>query len=277
MLNSINRLPESLLCTLGALGWLALASHSPLALGWAKRLKEHLLNSPIAPKPELHFAECTHLAPANGRPRRMAYWQWGDPHAQRVVLCVHGLSRQGRDFDVLAQALCARSPQTLRVVCPDVAGRGHSDWLGRPNGLPVAHLCGRHVGLGGAFAGPSARGASGLGGHQHGRVSSACCWLGKPPCSKPAPPGCRSPVWCSMTWGRWWPGVSSSGCALISGRPANSTACKPVPTTCAASPLVLARTPMPNGWPSARPCSSPCPRAAGRCITTPRWPSQCMP
>ena len=62
----------------------------------------------------------------------MAYWQWGDPHAPRVVLCVHGLSRQGRDFDVLAQALCARSPHPLRVVCPDVAGRGHSDWLADP-------------------------------------------------------------------------------------------------------------------------------------------------
>ena len=62
----------------------------------------------------------------------MAYWQWGDPQAQHVVLCVHGLSRQGRDFDVLAQALCARSPHPLRVVCPDVAGRGRSDGLADP-------------------------------------------------------------------------------------------------------------------------------------------------
>jgi len=42
---------------------------------------------------------------------------------------VHGLSRQGRDFDTLAQALVARSAQPLRVVCPDVVGRGRSDWL----------------------------------------------------------------------------------------------------------------------------------------------------
>jgi pimeloyl-ACP methyl ester carboxylesterase len=41
------------------------------------------------------------------------------------VLCVHGLSRNGRDFDYLAAAL-----QTKRhVICPDLAGRGRSDWL----------------------------------------------------------------------------------------------------------------------------------------------------
>lgn len=62
----------------------------------------------------------------------MAYWQWGDPAAAHVVVCAHGLSRQGRDFDVLAQALVARAPAPLRVVCPDVAGRGRSDWLKDP-------------------------------------------------------------------------------------------------------------------------------------------------
>jgi len=82
--------------------------------------------------PDLHFLACPSLPHADGRVRRMAYWQWGDPQAQHVVLCVHGLSRQGRDFDVLAQALCARSAQPLRVVCPDVAGRGHSDGLADP-------------------------------------------------------------------------------------------------------------------------------------------------
>ena len=82
--------------------------------------------------PDLHFLACPGLPHDDGRARRMAYWQWGDPQAQHVVLCVHGLSRQGRDFDVLAQALCARSPQPLRVVCPDVAGRGRSDGLADP-------------------------------------------------------------------------------------------------------------------------------------------------
>ncbi|MFA5663327.1 alpha/beta fold hydrolase [Castellaniella sp.] len=56
---------------------------------------------------------------------RMAYWEWGDPANDRVLLCVHGLTRSGRDFDHLARALQGE----YRVICPDVAGRGRSDWL----------------------------------------------------------------------------------------------------------------------------------------------------
>lgn len=67
----------------------------------------------------------------------MAWWQWGNPQARHVVMCVHGLSRQGRDFDVLAQALCARGGDDLQVVCPDVVGRGRSDWLKDPMGYQV--------------------------------------------------------------------------------------------------------------------------------------------
>lgn len=65
----------------------------------------------------------------------MAYWQWGNPASAHVVVCVHGLSRQGRDFDTLARDLCAQAealPGGIRVVCPDVAGRGESDWLADP-------------------------------------------------------------------------------------------------------------------------------------------------
>ena len=78
-------------------------------------------------EPTLNYVLCPD---AHGG-HRMAYWQWGNPLSTHVLVCVHGLSRQGRDFDVLAQALCERSGNTLRVVCPDVAGRGRSDWLGR--------------------------------------------------------------------------------------------------------------------------------------------------
>lgn len=70
----------------------------------------------------------------------MAYWQWGQTDSPHVVLCVHGLTRQGRDFDALAQALCAQAAQQpggIRVVCPDVAGRGESDWLKDPMGYQV--------------------------------------------------------------------------------------------------------------------------------------------
>ncbi|ODU08484.1 MAG: alpha/beta hydrolase [Rubrivivax sp. SCN 71-131] len=64
---------------------------------------------------------------------RMAYWEWGDPANERVLVCVHGLSRQGRDFDTLAADLCGH----YRVVCPDVVGRGRSDWLADAMGYAI--------------------------------------------------------------------------------------------------------------------------------------------
>jgi pimeloyl-ACP methyl ester carboxylesterase len=64
---------------------------------------------------------------------RMGYWEWGARDNPRVVVCVHGLTRQGRDFDTLARALAVDH----RVICPDVAGRGQSDWLADPNGYQV--------------------------------------------------------------------------------------------------------------------------------------------
>ena len=59
---------------------------------------------------------------------RMAYLEWGDPKNERVLVCVHGLTRGARDFERLAQAMSDR----YRVVCPDVAGRCDSDWLADP-------------------------------------------------------------------------------------------------------------------------------------------------
>ncbi|MBI3044047.1 MAG: alpha/beta hydrolase [Betaproteobacteria bacterium] len=56
---------------------------------------------------------------------RLHYLDWGSPDAGRIVICAHGLTRNCRDFDVLAQALLP----DFRVVCPDFAGRGKSDWL----------------------------------------------------------------------------------------------------------------------------------------------------
>jgi pimeloyl-ACP methyl ester carboxylesterase len=56
---------------------------------------------------------------------RIHYTDWGSPDAERIVICVHGLTRNGRDFDTLAQALLP----DFRVICPDVVGRGKSDWL----------------------------------------------------------------------------------------------------------------------------------------------------
>jgi pimeloyl-ACP methyl ester carboxylesterase len=57
---------------------------------------------------------------------RLAYTEWPGPsHDAPVLLCVHGLTRNSRDFDVLAQALSAH----YRVICPDMPGRGKSEWL----------------------------------------------------------------------------------------------------------------------------------------------------
>ena len=64
---------------------------------------------------------------------RMAYTEWGAPDNPRLLLCVHGLTRNGRDFDRLAKALSAH----YRVVCPDVVGRGQSGRLRDPAGYTV--------------------------------------------------------------------------------------------------------------------------------------------
>jgi pimeloyl-ACP methyl ester carboxylesterase len=64
----------------------------------------------------------------------MAYAQWGARDNPRVLLCVHGMSRNGSDFSQLARALAA----DYRVVCPDLVGRGRSDWLRDPAGYSIA-------------------------------------------------------------------------------------------------------------------------------------------
>ena len=84
-------------------------------------------------EPKLNYLLCPDAGPGH----HMAYWSWGPADASHVVVCVHGLSRQGRDFDVLAQALVARSNHPLQVICPDVVGRGKSDWLTDPSGYQI--------------------------------------------------------------------------------------------------------------------------------------------
>lgn len=64
----------------------------------------------------------------------MAYKEWGDPGNKKVLVCVHGVTRVADDFDNLAAALC----DEYRVICPDIVGRGRSDWLREPRyyGIP---------------------------------------------------------------------------------------------------------------------------------------------
>ena len=79
----------------------------------------------VQSSPRLDYVVCASPSGVH----RMAYWEWGDPANKKVLLCVHGLTRSGRDFDALAQALSAE----YRVVCPDIVGRGRSDYLTNPD------------------------------------------------------------------------------------------------------------------------------------------------
>lgn len=60
-----------------------------------------------------------------GRDHSLAWTEWGDRDNPRVLVCAHGLSRNGRDFDFLAREMASE----YRVVCPDYPGRGRSSWL----------------------------------------------------------------------------------------------------------------------------------------------------
>lgn len=81
-------------------------------------------------QPRLRFVNCLDTTGLH----RMAYWDWAGPSADAPVLvCVHGLSRQGRDFDALARLMSDR----YRVICPDVVGRGRSGWLRQPAGYQI--------------------------------------------------------------------------------------------------------------------------------------------
>ncbi|MCU6433086.1 alpha/beta hydrolase [Undibacterium sp. Jales W-56] len=59
---------------------------------------------------------------------RVSYKEWGDPRNPRVLLCVHGVTRVADDFDALAAVMA----DSYRVICPDIVGRGQSDWLRNP-------------------------------------------------------------------------------------------------------------------------------------------------
>lgn len=63
---------------------------------------------------------------------KMAYLDWRRHTDGNTLVCVHGLTRNSHDFDTLAESLLTSVPSIGRVVCPDVVGRGASDWLKDP-------------------------------------------------------------------------------------------------------------------------------------------------
>lgn len=60
---------------------------------------------------------------------RITYMDWGDRSNPDILICVHGLTRNSRDFDAISKVLS----EEYRVICMDVAGRGDSDWLVKPD------------------------------------------------------------------------------------------------------------------------------------------------
>lgn len=58
-------------------------------------------------------------------PHKLSYAEWGSPNADKLLVCIHGLTMNGRSFDWLARALS----EDYRVICPDMPGRGKSEWL----------------------------------------------------------------------------------------------------------------------------------------------------
>ena len=124
-------------------------------------------------EPRLHFVQCL-----SGRGlHRMAYWEWGDAANDTILVCVHGLTRQGRDFDVLARAMLDR----YRIVCPDVVGRGRSDWLADPMGYALPQYVADMVTL---LARLNARTVHWLGTSMGGLIGLGVAALGHSPVSK---------------------------------------------------------------------------------------------
>ncbi len=84
-------------------------------------MREYFCEVPLLGKKEKH---------------QLHYIEWGDAEAAKVMFCVHGLTRNARDFDFLAQRFVEEG---YRVVCPDMAGRGKSAWLASPKlyGYPL--------------------------------------------------------------------------------------------------------------------------------------------
>jgi cobalt-zinc-cadmium efflux system protein len=85
---------------------------------------DEVRSPPVIHQGDTFYVHCAH----GNSTHRMAYHTWGDPNNDKVLLCVHGLTRRGSDFKTLAEAMC----KDYYVVCPDVVGRGDSEHLSNP-------------------------------------------------------------------------------------------------------------------------------------------------
>lgn len=83
-----------------------------------------VIPSEVTTSVEIDYVQCISAVGLH----RMAYRSWGKRNNPNLIICVHGLTRRATDFNILAQRLS----QDYRVICPDVVGRGDSDWLTDP-------------------------------------------------------------------------------------------------------------------------------------------------
>ncbi len=70
---------------------------------------------------------------ASGTAHEVHWTEWGTQENEHVVICSHGLTRNGRDFDYLAKKLGVY----CRLVCPDYPGRGSSPKLTNPQNYSI--------------------------------------------------------------------------------------------------------------------------------------------
>lgn len=71
--------------------------------------------------------EIKYLSQCPPRPHHIFYKEWGDSSNPNALLCAHGLTRNSGDFDYL----CRKMEDQYHIVCPDMPGRGQSDWLAK--------------------------------------------------------------------------------------------------------------------------------------------------
>ncbi|WP_044194120.1 alpha/beta fold hydrolase [Ehrlichia japonica] len=53
------------------------------------------------------------------------YYHYFNSVSNNYLICVHGITRNSRDFDYLANNLSS----DYKIICPDIVGRGKSSWL----------------------------------------------------------------------------------------------------------------------------------------------------
>jgi hypothetical protein len=159
-------------------------------------------------EPELHHRALPRC------PGRAIAWRTGSGAMRRQPMwwCVSMACRARAAISTCWRVSLCAQPTPMRVVCPDVVGRGRSDWLKGSDGLPDSGLCGRHAGT----AGPAQAADAGLGRHQHGRPDRH----GAVRAAGPAACRCRFGVWCSTMSGRASAGRRWSASAPTWARPA---------------------------------------------------------